>query len=62
MDAALAKIQQNPFGYQIIHLDIRRAPLQQFPYSAFYFVIEDEIQVIAIAHDARRPRVWRGRR
>jgi hypothetical protein len=34
--AALAAIQRNPFQYQIISGELRRAGLRRFPYSLIY--------------------------
>jgi toxin ParE1/3/4 len=58
----LSRIEHNPLLYQTVHLDIRRAPLRQFPYGVYYALIEDEIHVLAVVHDARHPSVWRRRR
>jgi len=43
------------------HLDVRRAPLGRFPYHLAYLVTDDAVQVLAVAHDRRRPRYWSGR-
>jgi plasmid stabilization system protein ParE len=58
----LSRIEHNPFLYEIVDLDIRRAPLRQFPYGVYYILIEDEIRVFAVVHDSRHPSVWRRRR
>lgn len=58
----LSRIEQNPLLYQAVHLDIRRAPLRQFPYGVYYTLIEDEIHILAVVQDARHPSVWRRRR
>jgi toxin ParE1/3/4 len=58
----LVRIEHNPLLYQTVLLDIRRAPLRQFPYGVYYALIEDEVHVLAVAHDARHPSVWRRRR
>ena len=39
----------------------RRLPLRRFPYSIVYELREDEVRVIAIAHQRRRPGFWKGR-
>jgi plasmid stabilization system protein ParE len=41
---------------------IRRMPLRRFPYSVIYQVRGDEIRVVALAHQRRKPGYWRGRR
>lgn len=39
----------------------RRAPVRGFPYHLAYRVVDDVIEVLAVAHDRRRPRYWAGR-
>ena len=40
----------------------RRFLLRRFPYSIIYQVKPEEIRVIALAHQSRRPEYWRGRK
>lgn len=40
---------------------VRRARIHRFPYHLAYLVIEDEIRVLAVAHDRRRPGYWKAR-
>jgi plasmid stabilization system protein ParE len=40
-------------------LEIRRLPVQRFPYHIVYLELSDRISVLAIAHDRRRPGYWR---
>lgn len=42
-------------------LDVRRVPVSRFPYHLAYLVTEDQIHILAIAHDRRRPVYWSGR-
>ena len=37
---------------------VRRAPLGRFPYVVAYQVFADEIIILAIAHERRRPLYW----
>lgn len=41
---------------------VRIIPIHRFPYSLVYRITEDEIRVIAVAAQRRRPGYWRGRR
>jgi toxin ParE1/3/4 len=36
----------------------RRFPLRKFPYSIVYYVRDEELRVIALAHHRRRPAYW----
>ena len=40
----------------------RRYRMKHFPYSLVYTVIAEELRVLAIAHQSRRPDYWVGRR
>ncbi|MEP7112930.1 MAG: hypothetical protein ABI862_06670 [Ilumatobacteraceae bacterium] len=42
-------------------LDVRRVPVSRFPNHVANLVTEEQIDVLAIAHDRRRPRYWSGR-
>lgn len=39
----------------------RRLPLRRFPFSIVYEALADELRVIALAHQRRRPGYWRSR-
>ena len=39
----------------------RRMPLRRFPYSIIYSLSNDEIRILAIAHQRRKPGYWHGR-
>lgn len=41
--------------------EIRRRILRRFPYSILYTMENEDILVLAIAHQSRRPRYWHGR-
>lgn len=40
---------------------IRRWPVARFPYHVVYLELPDRLQILAIAHDRRRPGYWVGR-
>jgi plasmid stabilization system protein ParE len=59
---AILKISRNPVAYQQIRSRVRRMPVGKFPYSLFFSVRPDEIRILAVAHQKRRPFYWHGRR
>jgi plasmid stabilization system protein ParE len=61
VDATLAAIQQNPFQYQAVMGQFRRAGLRRFPYGLIYIASEREIIVVACFHGRRNPRTWQER-
>jgi plasmid stabilization system protein ParE len=62
LDAALARIQQNPKMYAAEAGAIRVCPLHRFPYSVYYEELTDRIWVAAVGHQSRRPGYWTRRR
>ena len=42
-------------------LDVRRVPVSTFPYHVAYLIAGEQIEVLAVAHDRRRPIYWSGR-
>jgi hypothetical protein len=62
LDAALARIQQNPQLYAVERGSIRVCPLHRFPYSVYYEELADRIWVAAVGHQSRRPGYWARRK
>jgi plasmid stabilization system protein ParE len=62
VDAAVARIAEGPrVGSPVpgvSDLAIRRRPVRRFPYHVVYVELSDRLQVLAIAHDRRRPGYW----
>ena len=55
-------IVKNPEAWQVIgHESIRKASFKHFPMSIIYRHSSDTIEVLAIAHDKRRPQYWMSR-
>ncbi len=53
-----------PFGLDPRYeasLEVRRCPVQRFPYAVVFVDRPEEIRVLAISHGKRRPGYWRGR-
>jgi plasmid stabilization system protein ParE len=57
----LDRIQENPEGWAILYRKIRACSMQRFPYVIYYRLLADRIDVIAVQHGHRDPRVWRRR-
>lgn len=58
VDACFARIQRHPEAYPEALPRVRRAPLRRFPYGVFYVIRDDRIDVLAVYHARRRPRVF----
>lgn len=54
-------VLQNPHIGIIFRGTRRRYLLRRFPYSIIYHVTTDELIVVAVAHNRRRPGYWANR-
>jgi len=65
VDAAIVRIEENPrIGSRALGVeddDIRRIFVRRFPYHVVYIELPDRVQILAVAHDRRRPAYWVGR-
>jgi len=59
--AALLKIRDHPEGAHFVWKDYRRLNLKRFPYGLIYRRRQDEIYLVAIAHERRHPDYWKHR-
>jgi toxin ParE1/3/4 len=50
---------EKPSAWKLVHPSgIRRIGLSRFPYSIFYRLFQNAIQITAFAHHRRRPGYW----
>lgn len=56
VQACFLRIRRHPEAYAVVHGRVRRARLHRFPYSVFYTIRADFIDVLAVYHARRRPR------
>jgi plasmid stabilization system protein ParE len=42
-------------------LPVRRLAVRRFPYHVVYLEMAEELRILAVAHDRRRPGYWRQR-
>ena len=56
--AAAHFIAEHPETYQVLHREVRRAPLRQFPYGLLFRVYANAIIVVAVFHVRRDPKTW----
>lgn len=61
-EALASLVGESPKAWPVeLSPDIRSAPLHRFPLSIVYRLVPDGFQVLAVAHDRRRPQYWLGR-
>jgi len=55
IELAFDRILPNPFLYQEVETDIRRAVTHTFPYLVFYTFDEQTVQRLAVIHGSQDP-------
>jgi plasmid stabilization system protein ParE len=61
VEDALDRIVANPFWFPVVHEDVRRAIVRQFPCGVFFRPFEDRVVILAVFHASRDPRSWQSR-
>ena len=57
----LGSILEYPEAAIVVHAKVRRKLIRKFPYGILYSMAAEEIRVLAIMNQKRRPFYWRGR-
>ena len=55
------RISYFPVAWQPLSANSRRALVSRFPYGLIYYIDQESITIIAIAHLHRKPFFWEGR-
>jgi plasmid stabilization system protein ParE len=58
LDVAMASIGERPGSFAAHLKGTRRCLLRRYPYLVVFRELDDQIQVVAIAHGRRRPGYW----
>jgi len=61
IEEALSRVARYPDLFPVVFRDLRRVVVRRFPFAIFYRVTQDEIQVVAVFHSRRNPRIWKTR-
>ena len=61
LDSVLRRVIMSPFEFPKIKNNIRRALLRRFPYSAYFAVTTETVELVALLHQHRDPRSWEKR-
>ena len=62
VEHALTQVEAFPEAAEPLRDGVRRRLLHTFPYALLYSLRSDEVRVLAVAHQRRRPLYWEGRR
>jgi plasmid stabilization system protein ParE len=61
VDQTLVRISHSPHAHAVGYRMVRQAQVDRFPYVVSYRITDDSIDVLAVLHGGRDPRVWRSR-
>ncbi len=61
VDASLARIAGAPKLNRVHRSGARRLMVERFPYSIYYVILPDHIQILSFPHHSRRPGYWQSR-
>jgi hypothetical protein len=61
IDFIIDRIRQNPKQFGKIKKQIRMAVVKRFPFGVFFVQKEDLINIIAVLHFSRNPKILRSR-
>ena len=61
-ERTLEQIRQDPHRFPIVGPpDVRRASVRRFPFTVLFREVEGQVDILAVAHQRRRPAYWTGR-
>jgi plasmid stabilization system protein ParE len=55
------RLRESPQLYAVGYKGVRPARLKRFPYVVYYRIKDEAVEVLAVLHGSRHPRVWRSR-
>jgi hypothetical protein len=61
IEKTITRINKNPLQFPIVNKNIRKAIVSNFPYTIFFYVVNDIINVFAVFHSSRNPMIWKER-
>jgi len=61
LERAIDSIAEAPHTWPEHGKGVRKRLLKKFPYTVVYRILSDRVQVIAVAHQRRKPGYWQNR-
>lgn len=55
------RIAANPEMHAIVRADVRKVTVPRYPYRIFYRADDSRVEILAVFHTSRDPKVWQGR-
>jgi plasmid stabilization system protein ParE len=60
-DDTIARVGSRPSEFPVVHGQIRRAVMRQFPYGVYFREHGQTVVVLAVMHGRRHPSLWQSR-
>lgn len=57
IEKAIQRIQVNPRQFAVVRMQIRMSVVKRFPYGIYFYIIGDIINIFAVFHFSRNPKV-----
>jgi len=61
IDKAIQRIRDNPRQFAVVKKQIRMSIVKRFPYGIYFYISDDIINVFAVFHFSRNPKVLQKR-
>lgn len=61
IDELFARIRESPELFALADRNIRRAKTRRFPYIVYFRLLNNRVEVLAVLHATRDPRIWQRR-
>lgn len=61
IESVMERVAHSPFQFPQIRNEVRRALLRRFPYSVYFRVSDETVDIIAVLHQHRDPKTWQKR-
>lgn len=58
VERCLNIIKTNPLDYPVVKQNVRKAVVIKFPFSILYRLEKDNIYILAVMHQKRKPKYW----
>ena len=61
IEKTIQRIQDNPQQFAVVRKKIRMSIVKRFPYGIYFYVVGDIINIFAVFHFSRNPKILRKR-
>lgn len=59
---AVRAVSRSPLGFQKRYKSVRAFAMKKFPYNVYYLLDKGTMDILAVIHQKRNPKLWKKRR